>query len=68
MNRLTRKEAAEYLGCSMTGLHELEKAGHLKGTYYQIGSRRLYIQHKLDEWALMGGTSEELRKERIKTK
>ena len=55
MNRLTRKEAAEFIGCGMTKLNELERSGKLKGTYYQIGRRRLYITEKLQTWLLSGG-------------
>lgn len=55
MNRLTRKEACEFIGCSPTKLYELEKSGQLDGTYYQIGSKRLYITAKLEEWMLAGG-------------
>lgn len=56
MNRLTRKEAAEFLGCSLSGLHVLERKGSLNGTYYQIGRKRLYITEKLIEWANNGGS------------
>ena len=55
MNRLNRTEAAEFIGCSMTKLYFLEKSGQLEGTYYQIGTRRLYITNKLEEWILAGG-------------
>lgn len=59
MNRLTRAEAAEYIGCSISKLYGMEKADLLKGTYYEIGSglrrRRLYITPKLDEWIQAGG-------------
>ena len=55
MERLTRKEAAEFLGCSMSALYSLEKSGQLEGTYYKIGKRKLYIKSKLEKWALDGG-------------
>ena len=59
MNRLTRAEAAEYIGCSLSKLYSMEKASLLKGTYYEIGSglkrRRLYITAKLDKWMEDGG-------------
>ncbi len=55
MNRLTRKEAAEFIGCSMSKLYSMEKGGLMKGTYYQIGRRRLYITEKLEEWVKRGG-------------
>ncbi len=55
MNRLTRKEACEFIGCGMTKLYELERSGQLEGTYYNIGRRRLYITEKLQDWMLNGG-------------
>lgn len=59
MNRLTRAEAAEYIGCSISKLYSMEKAELLKGTYYEIGNgqrrRRLYITEKLDKWIDAGG-------------
>lgn len=55
MNRLTRKEACEFIGCGMTKLYELERSGQLAGTYYNIGRRRLYITEKLQDWMLNGG-------------
>ncbi|MBR6646318.1 MAG: helix-turn-helix domain-containing protein [Clostridia bacterium] len=55
MNRLTRQEAAEFLGCSMTAFYGLEKSGQLDGTYYKIGRRRFYIKEKLEDWAMSGG-------------
>lgn len=55
MNRLTRKEACEFIGCGMTKLYEPERSGQLAGTYYNIGCRRLYITEKLQAWMLNGG-------------
>lgn len=55
MDRLTRAEAAKFIGCSMSKLYGLEKADLLKGTYYQIGRRRLYITEKLEKWMNDGG-------------
>lgn len=55
MDRLTRAEAAQFIGCSMSKLYGLEKAGLLDGTYYQIGRRRLYITDKLEKWMNDGG-------------
>lgn len=59
MNRLTREETAEYLGCSTSKLYRMEKADLLSGTFYDLGTgprrRRLYIKDKLDEWMLAGG-------------
>ena len=59
MNRLTREEAAEFIGCSMTKLYYLEKSGQLEGTFYLIGNRRLYITDKLQTWILAGGERSE---------
>lgn len=59
-NRLTRNEAAEFIGCSRSKLHGLEKAGFLKGTYYRIGNRRFYITEKLEEWMQRGGEHAEI--------
>ena len=55
MNRLSRKEAAEYLNCSLSKLYYLEKSGKMNGTFYSIGNRRLYITEKLDQWMKDGG-------------
>ena len=53
--RLTRTEAAEYIGCSLTKLYYLERSGQLDSTYYQIGTKRLYITDKLEKWIMNGG-------------
>lgn len=55
MNRLTREEAAEFIGCSRSKLYGMEKGKLLEGTYYQIGRRRYYITEKLEEWIQKGG-------------
>lgn len=59
MNRLTKAEAAKYIGCSVSKLGSMERAGLMKGTYYEIGNgkvrRKLYITDKVDEWMLAGG-------------
>lgn len=55
MNRLTRQEASNFIGCGMTKLYELERSGQLEGTYYQIGRKRLYITEKLKDWIMSGG-------------
>lgn len=55
MNRLTRAEAAEFLGCGLSTLHKLERTKQLEGTYYQIGRRRIYIADKLEKWMRNGG-------------
>lgn len=55
MNRLYRKEAAEYIGCGLSTLDRLQREGLLEGTYYTLGHRRLYITAKLDEWIENGG-------------
>ena len=55
MNRLYRKEAAEYIGCSPSTLYRLEKQGLMDGTFYTFGNRRLYITEELDKWLKAGG-------------
>lgn len=59
MERLTRQEAADFLGCSLSALYSLEKSGQLEGLYYRIGKRRLYIKSKLERWALEGGSEKQ---------
>lgn len=66
MNRLTSKEAAEYLGCGLSKLRRMTRAGLMAGTYYTIGNRRLYITAELDWWKRNGGEMGALeRKEHI---
>ncbi len=55
LKRLTRVEAAQFLGCGLTKLYELVKSGALDGTYYKIGNRLLFIAQKLEDWMLEGG-------------
>lgn len=59
LNRMTRAEAAKYIGCSVGKLAQMERAGLLPGVYYEIGNgqrnRRIYITDRLDEWLLQGG-------------
>ena len=55
MERLTRQEAAEFLGCSLSAFYSLEKCGQLEGTYDRIGKRKLYIKSKIEKWALDEG-------------
>ena len=54
-NRLFRKEAAAYIGCGLSKLIQMERSGVMKGTYYTVGNRSLYIVSKLDEWMAKGG-------------
>ena len=58
MERLTRQEAAEFLGCSRSAFYKLEKKGVFKGMYYEIGTKRLYIKAKLIEWIEKGGEAQ----------
>lgn len=56
MNRLTRQEAAEYLGCSRYTLYRMEKENLFEpGDYYTMGTKRLYITESLDDWIKNGG-------------
>ena len=59
MERLTREEAAEFIGCSLGKLYLMERAGLLSGTFYEIGAgkrrKRLYLPDRLEQWAMQGG-------------
>ncbi len=59
LNRLSRQEAADYIGCSLSKLYSMEKAKLMEGTYYEIGyglkNRRFYITSKLVDWLEKGG-------------
>lgn len=56
MNRLTREEAAKYLGCGISSLRRMEKEELFEpGDYYTVGRMRLYITERLDEWMKRGG-------------
>lgn len=55
MDRLTRAEAAEFIGCSISQLYRMERTGLLDGTYYVIGKRKLYITDELEKWMRDGG-------------
>ena len=65
MNRLTRKEACEFIHCGLSKLYELERSGKLKGTYYMVGRKRLYITEKLEEWILNGGEATILQEQEV---
>ncbi len=54
-DRLTRTQAAEFIGCGMSKFHYLIKSGQLDGTYYSIGNRKYFITSKLQEWMNNGG-------------
>ena len=55
-NRLTRVQAADYLGCSISTFDRIVKRGYLKNTYFTLIGRKFFITEKLDEWILNGGT------------
>lgn len=55
IRRLSREEAAKFIGCGLNKLTELVKSGALKGTYYTFGKRIIFIASKLEEWMLNGG-------------
>lgn len=55
MNRLFRKEAAEFIGCGLSTLDRMERTGLMDGTFYTFGNRKIYITEKLEEWILNGG-------------
>ena len=70
MDRLTRAEAAKYIGCSLSKLYLMEKGGLLQGTYYEIGTgkrrKRLYIADKLELWMKQGGEPAALDRKYLK--
>lgn len=55
MNRLFKDEAAKHIGCSVSKLNQMKKAGLMDGTFYTIGNRTIYITDRLDEWINNGG-------------
>ena len=54
-NRLTREQAARFIGCGTSKMNYLIKSGLLGGTYYAIGNRRYFITEKLQAWMDAGG-------------
>lgn len=56
-NRLTRTQAAEFLGCSLSTFDRIVKRGYLKNTYFNLLGRRFYITSRLEEWMVAGGTA-----------
>lgn len=54
-NRLTRIEAAKYIGCSESTFNKLLREGYLKNTFYSVLGRRIFITDKLDAWMMSGG-------------
>lgn len=57
--RLDTKEAMEFIGCSKSKLFDLLRRGKLKGTYFKIGNRYIFIKDKLIDWMLNGGEERE---------
>ena len=55
MNRLYRKEAAEFIGCSTSTLSRLERMGLMDGTFYTFGNRKIYITEALERLVKNGG-------------
>lgn len=55
LNRLTRAEAAKYIGCSPSTFNRLLREGYLKKTFYSVMGRRFFITEKLDAWMEAGG-------------
>lgn len=62
-NRLTRTQAAEFIGCGMSKFYYLIKSGQLDGTYYSIGNRKYFITSKLQDWMDSGGEGKSTKKE-----
>ena len=55
LNRLTRSQAAEFIGCSESTFNKLLFNGFLKGTFYSVMGRKFFITEKLNEWMNNGG-------------
>ena len=55
MNRLFRKEAADFIGCSVSTLDRMYRMGLMEGTYYTFGKRIIYITDQLEKWIRAGG-------------
>ena len=55
LNRLTRVEAAEYIGCSPSTFNRLLREGYLKDTFYSVMGRRFFITERLEAWMMSGG-------------
>ena len=55
MNRLFRKEAAEFIGCGVSTLDRMHRMGLMEGTYYTFGNRIIYITDELEKWIRAGG-------------
>ena len=54
--RLTRTQAANYIGCSLSLFDKLQREGYLEGTYFSLYGRRYYIKDKIDSFLNSGGT------------
>lgn len=48
--RLTRPEAAAYLGVSIKTLSNWASTGRYSLRYHKIGARVIYLQSELDAW------------------
>lgn len=55
LNRMTRYQAMQYIGCKDNKMRQLERGGLLDGTFFTIGNRKYYITEKLEQWLLEGG-------------
>ena len=53
--RLEFKDAAAFLGCGDCTLRRLIKSGLLEGTYFNIGSKRIFFADRLQKWMEDGG-------------
>jgi hypothetical protein len=54
------KEAAAAIPCSERTLRRLHKCGKLENLYYLVGNRIYFIEDKLDEWRINGGTKQDM--------
>ena len=57
--KLTARQAAEYVGCSYSGLVGFVRRGEMAGTYYRVGSKLIFSQSGLDDWMKRGGSASE---------
>lgn len=63
--RLTRKEAAVFMGCALSTFERMLKENLLEGTYFNIGNKKIFFQDRLLKWMEDGG--EAAARERMKS-
>ncbi len=53
--RLTRREAAEYLGFAESSLASFAYTGAHDIPYVRVGGKIFYLRHQLDQWLTASG-------------